>query len=301
MLHGAALQSLPPYLLAVTVLQPQGNVAAEVAAEVARISRDRGRRIVLYGIAGGAALAVIAGGFLLHRHSSPGITARDGAIALPVPEGPFVMGGGDEDWPRREVFLKPFHIDQHEVTVSRFVKFAGGWAQQQEWDEAELKAYSDYPVTNVTWHEADAYCGWAGKRLPTSAEWEKAARGSDERIYPWGNDAPTEALATFAKDYEKPAYGEGLSAVSTYDAGKSPFGIYHMAGNASEWVADWYAESYNLEGSNPKGPERGESRMIRGGGWYDPADRIRSAKRWHASPDHTADDLGFRCALDSPR
>ena len=299
-LRETAFDQMPAYLSAVTVLKPQGNVTAEVADEVERIVRGRRRRIVLYGIAGGVALTVIGVGFFLHRQASPGITGKDGALALPVPEGVFVMGD-DEDWPRREVFLRPFHIDQYEVTVSRFAKFAGGWAKHQGWDEAALKKFADYPVTGVTWREADAYCRWAGKRLPTSAEWEKAARGSDERVYPWGNDAPAEALATFAKDYDKSAYGEGLSVVGGHEAGKSPSGIYDMAGNVSEWVADWYAESYNLEVSNPKGPESGESKVIRGGGWFDPADRIRSAKRWHAPPDTTADDIGFRCALDSPR
>jgi hypothetical protein len=283
-LKGMPFEQIPAYLKAVTLLEPKGNVAADVADTVARISRDRRRTTFITSAGIAAVLAVGIAGFLFHFYLSPGISGKDGAVALPVAGGPFVMGD-DEEWVRREVFLRPFYIDQYEVTVSRFANFDGGWAKKQGWDENELKKYADYPVTNVSWHEANAYCRWAGKRLPTSAEWEKAARGTDERIFPWGNTAPTTDVATFEKDYEKDAYGNGVSAVSSHESGRSPFGIHNLAGNVSEWVADWY--------------EEGKSKLIRGGGWYDGAEKIRSAKRWHASPDHTSDDLGFRCALDA--
>jgi formylglycine-generating enzyme required for sulfatase activity len=286
-LRETPFDQVPAYLTAVTVLEPQGNVAAAVADEVQRVAHRRSRRILVYGAAGAAAVAI---GVALLWPRSSAITGQDGAIALPVPEGRFVMGD-DENSLRREVFLSGFYLDQHEVTASRFAKFLRATGSG-DWTVSDLEVLGEQPMTGVSWHEADAYCQWAGKRLPTDAEWEKAARGTDERRYPWGNDAPGPQLATFAKSEAEP-----FSPVASHEAGKSPYGMYDMAGNAAEWVADWYSEGYESV-RNPKGAERGDAKVIRGGSAIDPVERIATTHRMHAKPHTRLDDTGFRCAQD---
>ena len=228
------------------------------------------------------------------------IIGQDGAAALLVPAGNFVMGD-DRESPIREIYLDTFYIDKYEVTISRYAKFlaaTGGARPPEGWQPLHRESAGLLPVVGVDWHDAEAYCRWAGKRLPTESEWEKAARGGDGRNYPWGNDEPTPAHANFGKSADGP-YTGGLAPVETHPAGKSPYGVYDLAGNASEWVSDWFAASL-VRGDmrNPKGPENGTVKVIRGGGWYDPPDRLNSSRRMHARPATRADDLGFRCAKD---
>ena len=227
-------------------------------------------------------------------------TGKDGAPAVVIPAGNFTMGD-DEVSPLREIYLDAFYIDKYEITVSRYAKFlktTGGVKPPDHWLEAGLESAGELPVVGVDWHDADAYCRWAGKRLPTEAEWEKAARGADGRSYPWGNDAPNSARANFGRSAENP-YKGGLVPAGSRAAGASPFGVEDAAGNAAEWVADWFAESF-LRGDvrNPKGPERGTAKVIKGGGWYDPPERLKASRRMHASAANRADDIGFRCAKD---
>jgi formylglycine-generating enzyme required for sulfatase activity len=305
LLRPISLERIPPYLKSVTLLEPEGDVTASVADQVYRIAQGRCRMrikraaamLIVAGIVGAGAYA-----YWTFRQPAAEIAGKDGAPAVVVPAGNFVMGDGAES-PLREVYLDSFYIDKHEVTVSRYAKFlrATGAAKPPEgWEESSLDTAGALPVVGVDWHDADAYCRWAGKRLPTESEWEKAARGADGRIYPWGNDEPNSARANFARSGEGP-YRGGLAPVEDRAAGKSPYGAHDLAGNASEWVADWFASGFAPGGGrNPKGPENGTAKVIRGGGWYDSPERLNSSRRMHASPDTRADDVGFRCAKAFP-
>ena len=334
------LERVPAYLRAVTILEPDGNVPAIVGDAVNRIALRRRRAARAY-LSGGLAVAIAlaAGAYFLflrpavtppggHEVKSPSaapqplagppatpatkdasgqpareISGKDGAAALLVPAGKFVMGD-DEDSPRHDVSLDSFYMDRYEVTASRYAKFleaTGQTSRPEYWHELNLASRGDRPVIGVNWHEANAYCRWAGRRLPTEAEWEKAARGTDERTYPWGNQEPSANLANYGKPQTN-AYQDGLAPVGRHEAGKSPYGINDLAGNVSEWVADWYVDDLPTEVAwNPTGPASGKGKVIRGGGWYDPPTRVRSAKRFYASPGNRADDTGFRCAQDLPK
>jgi formylglycine-generating enzyme required for sulfatase activity len=302
-LREPAMDQIPASIKNVTFHRPVGNLAASVAAEVHRIAADFMRKRLKRLAAALLIVTAVAGGyFYLHEARNRGeLIGKDGAPAVLVPAGSFVMGD-DENSPRRDIYLDAFYMDKYEVTVSRYAKFlkaTGNVGAPEEWETVDLQNGAELPVVGVDWHDADSYCRWADKRLPTESEWEKAARGSDERKYPWGNDVPTPEHAIFGKPYKNPVYKDGVAAVGRHPKGISPFGIHDLSGNVSEWVADWFAEGFSrADVRNPKGAEKGTVKAIRGGGWYDPPERLIIAKRWYANPDQRSDDLGFRCASD---
>jgi formylglycine-generating enzyme required for sulfatase activity len=302
-LREAAIDQIPAALKAVTFHQPAGNLVASVAAEVHRIAVDlMWQRIKRFAVGLVIVAIVCAGVFYgIDRRHKQEFISKDGAPAVLISAGSVVMGD-DENSPRREIYVDAFYMDKYEITVSRYAKFlqaTGNVRRPEEWDSADLQNGAELAVVGVDWHDADSYCRWAGKRLPTESEWEKAARGSDERKYPWGNDVPTPEHARFGKPSQNPVYKDGVAAVGTHSKGISPFGIHDLSGNVSEWVADWYAEGFSgADVRNPKGPEKGTVKAIRGGAWYDPPERLIIAKRWYANPDQRLDELGFRCASD---
>ncbi|MGH7796690.1 MAG: SUMF1/EgtB/PvdO family nonheme iron enzyme [Candidatus Binatia bacterium] len=297
------IDRVPESIKAVTFYRSDGNLTAGVAAEVHRIAGDFTRKRMKLCAAALTVIAIVCAGLFYANDARKkgGLIGKDGAPAVLVSAGSFVMGD-DENSPRREIYVDAFYMDKHEVTVSRYEKFlqaTGNVRPPEEWDTVDLRNGAELPVVGVDWHDADSYCRWAGKRLPNEAEWEKAARGSDERKYPWGNDAPTPEHARFGKPYKNPAYKDGVTEVGRHSKGMSPFGIHDLSGNVGEWVADWYSESFSrAEARNPKGPEKGTAKVMRGGGWYDPPHRLVTTRRVYSSPDQRDDSVGFRCASD---
>ena len=296
-------RELPAYLQAVTYLESPGNVTAEVASAVAWIARDRRRKKLRVAVPIAAGVMLAAGAmawYFANRGPSATRTGKDGAPAVLVPAGEFTMGD-DENSPKRKLFVDAFYMDRFETTTARYAKFLESTGSENTpdfWDDRKGKDVDQMPVVGVSWNEANAYCRWAGKRLPTETEWEKSARGTDERTFPWGEETPTIDRANYENSSPE-TYETALSPVGTHAAGQSPYGVDDLAGNASEWVADWYSESFTSDDVyNPRGPAQGEKRVIRGSGRYDPSARLAAAKRWFASPDHRSDDIGFRCASD---
>lgn len=239
-----------------------------------------------------------------------------------VPAGEFLMGSDKRidrnayraELPQRRVYLDAFEIDKYEVTNLQYLKFvlATGRNPQIDWrydggNFQESMAY--HPVMHVTWYDADAYCRWAGKRLPTEAEWEKAARGEDGRIYPWGNQPAGLSRANFGRTGlsgpvrdrpERLLLYPPIIAVDKYENAVSPYGVHQMIGNVAEWVADWYDKDYYAVAPdrNPKGPEHGTQKAFRGGGWIDSTTTMRVAMRNGTDPNTKMNWLGFRCARD---
>lgn len=245
----------------------------------------------------------------LSAHTPSEMTGKDGAPMVLVPAGEFAMGSdkGDEDeFPVHRVNLNAFYIDKFEVTNGRFAEFVNAIQSEPPWGFADKNTpviYADRPVRWVSWMDAMGYCLWAGKRLPTEAEWEKAARGTDGRTYPWGNDPSTPVHAVYGL---KEGGEETISEIGARDKGRSPYGAHDLAGNLYEWVMDWYAEDYytNFAANpavNPRGPTEGTVKVQRGGSYINSPYRLRSSFRTKGEPAEQDPNVGFRCAQDVPK
>ncbi len=254
---------------------------------------------------------------------SPGAThifPIDGMVLVYVPAGEFLMGstevdqGADYDeMPQHSVYLDAFWMDRTVVTNAMFAVFLNALGNQIEarttWLDAgdedvliiqqagvwqAVEGYENYPAVEVSWYGAQAYCHWAGRRLPSEAEWERAARGMDGRVYPWGDEI----------DCDHAEYANcsgGLLPISSNPLGASPYGVLGLSGNTWEWVADWYADGYysDLPSENPFGPLDGGTRVLRGGSWEYDWKHLRSANRRHNGPAVSMHDYGFRCVLSA--
>ena len=244
------------------------------------------------------------------------VKGKDGAPMVLIPAGPFTMGSNDglpNERPEHLVELDSYYIDQYEVTLALYRKFldSGKYDSPPSWDDEAATTVGDRPAIGMKWADAEAYCKWAGKRLPTEAEWEKAARGTDARRYPWGSMQPFVDIANYnrglwvSEAITLAAVTSGLEGMSVRhglkEGGRSPYGLNHMAGNAAEWVADWYDRDYyqNSPKKNPTGPAQGEKHVLRGGSWADLPLALRVTARVSAEPEFEDRTIGFRCAMNA--
>jgi len=220
-----------------------------------------------------------------------------------VSAGPFSMGGRDEDVPAAErpvhtVYLSAYNIDPFPVTNADYREFVNctGYKAPINWQRGTFPTgMGRHPVTNVSWQDAKAYCDWTGVRLSSEAEWEKAARGDDERPYPWGGRF-VEGERCNSTNF----YGT-TTPVDEFPDGRSPFGLWDMAGNVYEWINDHYDKEYykTSPATNPKGPEGGQERVVRGGDYQETRAGVRCTHRTGQAETYNRDNIGFRVGMDA--
>ncbi len=235
---------------------------------------------------------------------------------LTIPGGPFIMGsteGGRDEQPVRHILLPTYTIQQFEVTQAQYAEFvyatrhrsplmrSGMFRKERAVEGIESFAHPDQPVVRVSWNDAYAYCRWRDLRLPSEAEWEKAARGTKGQAWPWGEPSRQEGASPAAGEANVLGKEDGATytaMVGTFEADRSPYGLYDMAGNAREWVADWYDEiAYiHMPQTSPLGPPAGTSKALRGGSWNDAVLSGRTTARMKMIPKYRDTTIGFRCA-----
>jgi len=224
-------------------------------------------------------------------------------IMVLIPAGPFLRGtdkGGFDEQPPRTIYLDAFMIDKYEVTNSQYSAFVGATGHRKSGPPSRYAKNMgrmrgvNQPVVYVSWDDAQAYCQWKGKRLPTEAEWEKAMRGTDGRLWPWGN-----VEIANAANWARVDDGHDVAApVGMVKSDVSPFGVMDGAGNVMEWVADWYQESAFRDSldRNPASPEYGNYKVLRGAGYASSGADLRITSRAKMVPDFRDETIGFRCA-----
>jgi iron(II)-dependent oxidoreductase len=231
-------------------------------------------------------------------------TARVDEILLGF-EGPY----DDTEQPQRRIWLDAYEIDRDEVSLGNYLAWVLRASRQLDPQLASELAVtkrlpaatlSAWPAFYVRWQDADDYCRSLGKRLPSEAEWEKAARGPKGQLFPWGTRAPSPWLAVFNRLIEDSTLP--IAPVDSLEEGRSPYGLHHMAGNVGEWVQDWNGIDYyaTMPERNPSGPATGRTKTVRGGSWRSGQAMLRTATRGGAPPMFSSSTIGFRCARSGP-
>ena len=250
------------------------------------------------------ALAALAGVGTALADSSKVVAPKEMVL---IPAGEFLMGsaegtGRKDEYPQHTVYLDAYWIDRYEVTGSNFEEYLAQNPKQHPtitgWHDRKVRPGMERkPVIGLTWKRCRNYCLWRGKRLPTEAEWERAAGGRKHRTYPWGEALPDETRAHFNRCcfIDK---GDTLREVGSLELGKTPEGVYEMSGNIAEWVFDWYDARYYQKspGKNPQGPPKGKYHVVRGGAWNSLPDYMRVSHRYGQNDGQEFYGIGCRCA-----
>lgn len=247
-----------------------------------------------------ATLLFIAGCYGHTRRDAPAPAPGQAASEMvSIPGGAFTRGdqnGEPDEYPEKQVTMSAFSIDRTEVTNAAYKKCVEAKAcdATQYLDDREL-GRDENPVVGITWEDARSFCNWVGKRLPTEAEWEYAARGSDLRKWPWQGAFKGDAANIAGSE----GGGSSTEAVTSRREGASPFGVLNLAGNAAEWVADYYDPTFyrtSKDDKDPKGPDAGRERVVRGGSYRSSLHQVRVSARRGKLPTETDNTIGVRCA-----
>ncbi len=241
------------------------------------------------------------------------VRTKDGQVMVAAPAGEFLMGSteadpeaAEDEMPQRKVYVDAFWIDKTEITNGQYRLCVEAKICAPPKGQTKVFGGDELPVVGINWEQAATYCEWVGGRLPTEAEWEKAARGMDGRLYPWGNKFDGKRLSycdtNCMADSRDRTVNDGYrftAPTGAFPAGASPYGVLDMSGNVWEWTADWYdVDAYsNLANNNPTGPEDGLQRVIRGGSWYYHGRNLRVTKRHKDTPTARDNNIGFRCVV----
>ncbi len=289
----------------------------ETFAENANVADEAESASALSGVGSEVAPFMGGGAFIMGTTQDE----IDAGLKTCAPEDECDAEAAGDALPEHEVSVAPYQIELYEVSNAQYAEFLNALGPErhrdgcqgeacsltQEGDEqsnivfdgeryAPVEGAENLPVTHVSWYGAQAYCEALGRRLPSEAEWELAARGPGRNVYPWGNDFDPN-LANTARTEAR-----GLAPVDAYPEGVSPYGLFNTAGNVAEWVMDWYARDFYASeaaaAESPTGPETGTGRVVRGGSWQDPPFRVRGAHRAALEPDAMLETVGFRCAMD---